>query len=459
MGEWPYFVTFPTKIVSRRAGMLPTLARSGAAPGFSLFPPSRPSHEPIPDPAAALPDDAAPAAAPQPAVADPSTAFAVLGAISVAHLMNDMIQSILLAIYPMLKDSFSLSFAQIGLITLVYQLAASLLQPFIGFYTDRNPKPYSLPVGMGFTLAGLLLLSVAPSFGWLLVAAVLVGTGSSVFHPESSRVARMASGGRHGLAQSLFQVGGNVGSALGPLLAALFIIPHGQRSVAWFSLAALFGMVVLTGIGRWYAANRARLKPRARREGAGNGLTRNQVLGALGVLGLLVFSKYFYLASLNSYFTFYLIDKFALSVREAQLYLFLFLAAVAVGTVVGGPVGDRIGRKIVIWVSILGVAPFTLLLPYANLFWTGVLVVVIGVVLASAFSAIVVYAQELVPGKVGMIAGLFFGFAFGMGGLGAAALGKLADATSIGYVYQVCAYLPLLGIVAVLLPDVERKRA
>ncbi|MFY3333028.1 MFS transporter [Achromobacter xylosoxidans] len=410
-------------------------------------------------PAVALPDDAAPAAAPQPAVADPSTAFAVLGAISVAHLMNDMIQSILLAIYPMLKDSFSLSFAQIGLITLVYQLAASLLQPFIGFYTDRNPKPYSLPVGMGFTLAGLLLLSVAPSFGWLLVAAVLVGTGSSVFHPESSRVARMASGGRHGLAQSLFQVGGNVGSALGPLLAALFIIPHGQRSVAWFSLAALFGMAVLTGIGRWYAANRARLKPRARREGAGNGLTRNQVLGALGVLGLLVFSKYFYLASLNSYFTFYLIDKFALSVREAQLYLFLFLAAVAVGTVVGGPVGDRIGRKIVIWVSILGVAPFTLLLPYANLFWTGVLVVVIGVVLASAFSAIVVYAQELVPGKIGMIAGLFFGFAFGMGGLGAAALGKLADATSIGYVYQVCAYLPLLGIVAVLLPDVERKRA
>lgn len=409
-------------------------------------------------PAVALPDDAAPVAAPQPAVADPSTAFAVLGAISVAHLMNDMIQSILLAIYPMLKDSFSLSFAQIGLITLVYQLAASLLQPFVGFYTDRNPKPYSLPVGMGFTLAGLLLLSVAPSFGWLLVAAVLVGTGSSVFHPESLRVARMASGGRHGLAQSLFQVGGNVGSALGPLLAALFIIPHGQRSVAWFSLAALFGMVVLTGIGRWYAANRARLKPRARREGAGNGLTRNQVLGALGVLGLLVFSKYFYLASLNSYFTFYLIDKFALSVREAQLYLFLFLAAVAVGTVVGGPVGDRIGRKIVIWVSILGVAPFTLMLPYANLFWTGVLVVVIGVVLASAFSAIVVYAQELVPGKVGMIAGLFFGFAFGMGGLGAAALGKLADATSIGYVYQVCAYLPLLGIVAVLLPDVERKR-
>ncbi|WP_445658654.1 MFS transporter [Achromobacter sp. NCFB-sbj8-Ac1-l] len=411
------------------------------------------------NPAADLPDLSAPAVTPTPAVSDPSTAFKVLGAISVAHLMNDMIQSILLAIYPMLKDSFSLSFAQIGLITLVYQLAASLLQPFIGFYTDRHPKPYSLPVGMGFTLVGLLLLSVAPSFGWLLVAAVLVGTGSSVFHPESSRVARMASGGRHGLAQSLFQVGGNVGSALGPLLAALFIIPHGQGSVAWFSLAALFGIVVLTGIGRWYSANRARGKPRAKREGTDNGLTRNQVLGALGVLGLLVFSKYFYLASLNSYFTFYLIDKFALSVREAQLYLFLFLAAVAVGTVVGGPVGDRIGRKIVIWVSILGVAPFTLMLPYANLFWTGVLVVIIGMVLASAFSAIVVYAQELVPGKVGMIAGLFFGFAFGMGGLGAAALGKLADATSIGYVYQVCAYLPLLGVVAVLLPNVARKRA
>ncbi|MBB1594991.1 MFS transporter [Achromobacter sp. UMC46] len=417
---------------------------------------------PAQNPVAGVTDASIPASIPAssaPAASDPSTAFKVLGAISVAHLMNDMIQSILLAIYPMLKDSFSLSFAQIGMITLVYQLAASLLQPFIGFYTDRHPKPYSLPVGMGFTLAGLLLLSVAPSFGWLLVAAVLVGTGSSVFHPESSRVARMASGGRHGLAQSLFQVGGNVGSALGPLLAALFIIPHGQRSVAWFSLAALFGIVVLTGIGRWYSANRVRLKPRARREGAGNGLSRNQVLGALTVLGVLVFSKYFYLASLNSYFTFYLIGKFGLSVREAQLYLFLFLAAVAVGTVVGGPIGDRVGRKIVIWASILGVAPFTLMLPYANLFWTGALVVVIGMVLASAFSAIVVYAQELVPGKVGMIAGLFFGFAFGMGGVGAAALGKLADATSLDYVYQVCAYLPLLGGVAILLPNVERARA
>jgi len=389
--------------------------------------------------------------------ASPSTAYKVLGAISVAHMMNDMIQSILLAIYPMLKDSFNLSFAQIGLITLTYQIAASLLQPCIGLYTDKRPTTYSLPIGMGFTLVGLLLLAFAPSLPYLLVAAALVGTGSSVFHPESSRVARMASGGRHGLAQSLFQVGGNVGSALGPLLAALFIIPHGQGSVAWFSLAALFGIVVLVGIGRWYGANRALLKPRARAAGDAAAPGRAKVMWALGILGVLIFSKYFYLASLNSYFTFYLMDKFDLSVRSAQLYLFLFLAAVAFGTVAGGPVGDRIGRKIVIWVSILGVAPFTLLLPHANLFWTGVLVVVIGIVLASAFSAIVVYAQELVPGKVGMIAGLFFGFAFGMGGLGAAALGKLADMTSIAYVYQVCAYLPLLGVVAFLLPDIEHK--
>ncbi|WP_144640878.1 MFS transporter [Bordetella genomosp. 13] len=395
---------------------------------------------------------------PQASVAAPppsTTSFKVLGAISVAHMMNDMIQSILLAIYPMLKDSFQLSFAEIGLITLAYQIAASLLQPCIGLYTDKRPTTYSLPVGMGFTLVGLLMLAYAPSLPYLLVAAVLVGTGSSVFHPESSRVARMASGGRHGLAQSLFQVGGNVGSAMGPLLAALFIIPHGQGSVAWFSLAALFGIVVLVGIGRWYGANRALLKPKPRVARPGGELSRNRVLGALAVLGVLIFSKYFYLASLNSYFTFYLIDKFDLSVRSAQLFLFLFLAAVAVGTVAGGPIGDRVGRKIVIWVSILGVTPFTLMLPHANLLWTGVLVVIIGLILASAFSAIVVYAQELVPGKVGMIAGLFFGFAFGMGGLGAAALGHLADVTSIRYVYEVCAYLPFLGVVAILLPDTE----
>ncbi len=386
-----------------------------------------------------------------------TTAFKVLGAISVAHMMNDMIQSILLAIYPMLKNDFSLSFAQIGLITLVYQITASLLQPMIGLYTDKHPQPYSLTVGMGSTLLGLLLLSVAPSFPFLLLAAILVGTGSSVFHPESSRIARMASGGQHGLAQSLFQVGGNVGSALGPLFAALIILPNGQGSVAWFSLAALFAMFVLLQIGRWYSRNRELLALRTRRSSHAIELPRNKIIGALCVLGVLVFSKYFYMASMSSYLTFYLMEKFSLSVRSSQLYLFVFLAAVAVGTIAGGPIGDKIGRKRVIWGSILGVAPFTLILPHANLFWTGILIVIIGLILASAFSAIVVYAQELVPGKTGMIAGLFFGFAFGMGGVGAAALGHLADTTSISYVYSVCAYLPLLGIVAALLPDTEQR--
>jgi len=385
------------------------------------------------------------------------TVYSVLGAISFSHLLNDMIQSLILAIYPMLKDNFSLSFTQIGLITLTYQITASMLQPLVGMFTDKRPMPYSLPVGMGFTLCGLLLMSVAPTFGVLLVAAALVGCGSSVFHPESSRVARMASGGRHGLAQSLFQVGGNAGTSLGPLLAAAIVIPHGQRSIAWFSAAALVGMVVLTQIGRWYKAHPAMKKKRA--EVPHVTLSRSRVAGAIGVLVLLVFSKYFYLASINSYFTFYLIDRFHLSVQAAQIHLFVFLAAVAAGTIIGGPVGDRIGRKYVIWVSILGVAPFTLLLPYANLFWTGVLTVIIGVVLASAFSAILVYAQELIPGKVGMVAGLFFGFAFGLGGIGAAVLGQLADATSIGFVYKVCSFLPLIGILTVLLPDVEGKRA
>ncbi|WP_233831204.1 MFS transporter [Paraburkholderia sp. ZP32-5] len=385
------------------------------------------------------------------------TVYSVLGAISFSHLLNDMIQSLILAIYPMFKDNFSLSFGQIGLITLTYQITASLLQPLVGTYTDKHPKPYSLPVGMGFTLAGLLLMSVAPSFGVLLIAAALVGCGSSVFHPESSRVARMASGGRHGLAQSLFQVGGNAGSSLGPLLAALIVIPHGQRSIAWFSAAALVAMVVLTQIGRWYKRHPSVKK--ARGQGTHATLPRNKVIMAMSVLVLLVFSKYFYLASLNSYFTFYLIDKFHLSVQAAQIHLFVFLAAVAAGTVIGGPIGDKVGRKYVIWVSILGVAPFTLLLPYANLFWTGVLTVVIGVVLASAFSAILVYAQELIPGKVGMVAGLFFGFAFGLGGVGAAVLGQLADATSIAFVYKVCSFLPLIGVLTVLLPDVEGHRA
>lgn len=385
------------------------------------------------------------------------TVYPVLGAISFSHLLNDMIQSLILAIYPMLKQNFSLSFAQIGLITLTYQITASLLQPLVGLYTDKRPQPYSLPVGMGFTLSGLVLMSVASHFSVLLIAAALVGCGSSVFHPESSRVARMASGGRYGLAQSLFQVGGNAGSSLGPLLAALIVIPHGQRSIAWFSVAALVAMVVLANIGRWYSRHPA-TKKKASSRMLHPSLSKSRVALAIGVLVLLVFSKYFYLASLNSYFTFYLIDKFHLSVQAAQIHLFVFLAAVAAGTIIGGPVGDRIGRKYVIWASILGVAPFTLLLPYANLFWTGALTVVIGVVLASAFSAIIVYAQELIPGNVGMVAGLFFGFAFGLGGVGAAVLGDLADATSIGFVYKVCSFLPLIGVLTVFLPNLEHKR-
>nr|WP_281852887.1 MFS transporter [Dyella sp. GSA-30] len=372
-----------------------------------------------------------------------------------------MIQSLILAIYPILKGDFHLSFGQIGLITLTYQLTASLLQPLVGMVTDRKPMPFSLPIGMGFTLFGLLLLSVAPSFPVLLLAAALVGTGSSVFHPESSRVARMASGGRHGLAQSLFQVGGNAGSSLGPLLAAWIIVPHGRGSVAWFALAALLAMAVLLQVSRWYSAHHAvRGKSRAGHASAIT-LTRGKVAASLAILGLLIFSKYFYLASISSYYTFFLIHKFGVSVQSAQTHLFVFLFAVAAGSLFGGPIGDRIGRKWVIWVSILGVAPFTLMLPYANLFWTGVLTVVIGLILASAFSAILVYAQELIPGRVGMISGLFFGFAFGMGGIGAAVLGHVADARGIDYVYHLCAFLPLIGVITVFLPnlDVAKKVA
>lgn len=397
-------------------------------------------------------------ASPMPASAQAGrTGFGVLGAISFAHFLNDMIQSLILAIYPLFKNAFALSFAQIGLITLTYQLTASLLQPAIGLYTDRRPQPYSLALGMGFTLAGLLLMAVAPSFGVLLLASALVGTGSSIFHPESSRIARMASGGRHGLAQSLFQVGGNAGSAVGPLLAALIVIPHGQRSLAWFSVAALLAIGVLWQIGGWY--RRQHRASKARASEPASPLPRSRVMRAMAVLMLLVFSKYFYLASIMSYFTFYLIERFGLTVAAAQVHLFAFLFAVAAGTVLGGPIGDRIGRKRVIWFSILGVAPFTLAMPHVGLAWTGVLSVVIGFVLASAFSAILVYAQELVPGKVGAVSGLFFGFAFGMGGIGAAVLGRLADAHGIVYVYQLCAWLPLLGLLTVLLPDLRAAPA
>ena len=384
------------------------------------------------------------------------TAYPVIAAISFAHLLNDMMQSVLLAIYPMLKQGLQLSFAQIGLITLAYQLTASLLQPLIGLYTDRRPKPYSLPIGMSFTLIGLLLLSHAATFGAVLVAAMMIGMGSSVFHPESSRVARMAAGGQPGLAQSLFQIGGNLGSALGPLLAALIIVPFGQGSAAWFSLAALLGVVVLSFVGRWSSQHVANFRGRMRAH-VGNGLSQRQIVMSLGVLGLLVFSKFFYMASLSSYYTFYLIDKFGLTLQSAQMYLFAFLLAVAIGTIAGGPIGDRIGRKRVIWASILGVAPFALILPHANLMWTGILTVIIGSILASAFSAIIVYAQELVPGKVGAISGLFFGLAFGLGGIGAALLGQLADATSIETVYQVCAFLPLIGLLTVFLPVIEKR--
>lgn len=383
------------------------------------------------------------------------TAFGILGAISVAHLLNDMIQSLILAIYPLLQADFSLSFVQIGMITLTYQVTASLLQPLIGYYTDKHPQPWSLPIGMGFTLSGLVLLAIANNFPMILVAAALVGTGSSVFHPESSRVARMASGGRHGLAQSLFQVGGNLGSSLGPLLAALIIAPYGRGNVAWFSLAALLAIVVLLQIGRWYQTQHRATGRQA--QSAVNLLPGRQVALAISILLVLIFSKYFYLTSLSSYYTFYLMHKFGLSVQSAQLHLFAFLFAVAAGTVIGGPIGDRIGRKRVIWVSILGVAPFTLLLPHATLWWTGVLSVVIGFILASAFSAILVYAQELMPGRIGMVSGLFFGFAFGMGGLGAAVLGVVADHSGIERVYQICAYLPLLGILTAFLPDNRHK--
>ena len=385
------------------------------------------------------------------------TAFSVLAAISFCHLLNDMMQSLLPALYPMLKSSYALTFGEIGILTFTYQITASLLQPIIGRYTDSKPRPYSLAAGMSFTLFGLALLASARTYPLLLVAAAMIGTGSSVFHPESSRVARMASGGRHGLAQSVFQVGGNFGTAIGPLLAAFIVLPHGQSSVLWFSCAALLGIFVLFNVGHWYKRHgMARLKPRATEAGATHATpTQREVTVAMSVLLALIFSKYFYLASLTSYYTFYLISRFHVSVQASQIYLFVFLGSVALGTILGGPVGDRIGRKYVIWGSIVGVLPFTLLLPHANLLWTAVLTVPIGVILASAFPAIIVYAQELLPGRTGTVAGLFFGLAFGMGGIGAAVLGEVADSFGIRLVYEICAFLPLIGLLAGFLPDVD----
>ena len=390
--------------------------------------------------------------------------FKVLLAISFCHLLNDTVQSLLPAIYPLLHNRFHLDFGQVGLIAFTSTFTASLLQPLVGLYSDRHPKPYFLAVGMGITLIGLLTLSLAPTYGTVLLAAALAGMGSAVFHPESSRVARMASGGQHGMAQSLFQVGGNAGSALGPLLAA-FVLPRGQSSIAWFSFVALLGMILLADIGAW--AKRHRATQMELRAGPLSGhvaesaahphavLPRRKILLALAVLIVLMFSKFFYLASLNAYYTFYLINKFHVSIQSAQIHLFVFLGAVAVGTFFGGPVGDRLGRKVVIWYSILGVLPFTLLLPYANLVWTSILSVVIGLILASAFSTILVFAQELVPGRIGTVSGFFFGFAFGLGGIGAALLGKLADVTSISFVYHVCSFLPAVGILTAFLPNLS----
>jgi MFS transporter, FSR family, fosmidomycin resistance protein len=399
-----------------------------------------------------------------PAKSDAShTVFAVLFTVSFSHLLNDTIQALLPSIYPMLKESYHLSFTQLGLITFTFQVTASLLQPAVGYLSDKRSMPFALPVGMALTLTGLVLLSFAGDFAHILIAACFVGAGSAIFHPEASRIAFMAAGRRRGLAQSLFQVGGNAGSAIGPLLAALIIVPHGQRAVLGFSVLALLGVFVLWRIGRWHRDNPHRLQPK--RPAAGHAplvepaaLPRRRVIFAVCVLIALVFSKYVYLSSLTSYYTFYLIDRFHISVQSAQYHLFILLAAVAAGTIAGGPIGDRVGRKRVIWVSILGVAPFSLALPHVGLAATAVLTVFIGLILASAFSAILVYAQELMPGKVGMVAGLFFGLAFGVAGIGSAVLGKVADHTGINYVFQLCAFLPLIGLLTVFLPDIEKPR-
>jgi FSR family fosmidomycin resistance protein-like MFS transporter len=384
------------------------------------------------------------------------TAYSVLFAISFCHLLNDMMQALVPAIYPLLKQTYSLDFGQIGLITLCFQMTASLLQPVVGAVTDKRPVPGSLAIGMGFTLVGLLLVSRASSFATLLMAVAMIGVGSSIFHPESSRIARLASGGRHGFAQSLFQVGCNFGTALGPLTAAFIVLPAGQSSVAWFAGVALVAMLILTRISAWYRAHQV-----SRSKAAGppveTGLSRNKVLLSLGILTALLFSKSFYMSSMSSYLQFYLIETFHVSVASAQLYLFLFLGSVAIGTMAGGPLGDRIGRKYVIWFSILGVFPFTAALPYASLAWTGVLIVLIGLILASAFSAIVVFGQELLPGRIGMVSGLFFGLSFGIGGVGAAMLGELADWTSIGTVYKLCSFLPLIGMFTVFLPNLRKR--
>jgi FSR family fosmidomycin resistance protein-like MFS transporter len=398
------------------------------------------------------------------AAAAPSTAgqqphgflLPIVGGAAVAHLLNDMIQAMLPAIYPLLKTNFSLNFGQIGIIALVYQLTASLLQPWIGLYTDKHPKPWLLPLGMVMTLIGIGLLAAAGSYPMLLAAAGIIGVGSATFHPETSRIARLASGGRFGTAQSTFQVGGNSGSAIGPLVTAAIVIPYGQAAVAWFMVVALAAILLLSRLTRW-VMHHGTAKAKSLSHGHHEGLDRAGVIRAVIVICILMFAKFVYIASFTNYFTFYLMERFGLGVQHSQMFLFLFLAAVAAGTFAGGPVGDRIGRKAVIWISFLGVAPFALALPYANLFWTAVLAITIGLVMSSAFAALVVYAQEAVPGRVGMVSGLMFGLMFGIGGIGAACLGKLADTYGIVWVYGVISFLPLLGLATAFLPTTRKK--
>ena len=384
------------------------------------------------------------------------TVYSILFSVAIAHMLNDLLQAVIPAVYPILKDKYNLTFTQIGLITFAYQLAASILQPFVGFYTDKKPQPYSKIFGMLFTLSGIVMLSYATTFAMILVSVVLVGIGSSIFHPEASRVSYLASGGKRGLAQSIFQIGGNMGTAIGPLLIAWIVVPHDQHYIIWFSIIAFVAMIVLWRIGNWYF-HHLNLNAGNKKEIVLPDLSQRRIVISVIILLVLIFSKYFYVASITSYFTFYLIDKFHLSVQDAQYHLFIFLLALAIGTLLGGPLGDKFGRKYVIWFSVLGVAPFALMLPYVDLFWTTVLSVIIGTLLASAFPAILVYAQELLPKKLGMVSGLFYGFAFGMGGLGAAILGYMAEQTSIDHVYDICAYLPLIGIIAMFLPNLKKK--